>query len=79
MHISGHAEWDTDMQFKAQAPFAFGYADMSYAGLKLTGTSYDASVMGGSDSDEGIGIYPPRTVREVRVVRERLAFFGIEG
>lgn len=58
MRLSGHAEWGTSRQWNAQALFEFGYSDITYAGQRLQGTAYDASVMTGSDADIGIGIYP---------------------
>ncbi|KAK4544765.1 hypothetical protein LTR36_004014 [Oleoguttula mirabilis] len=54
MRLSGHAEWGTAGQWKAQALFEFGYS--TYAGTE--GTAYDLSVMQGSDGNIGIGGYP---------------------
>lgn len=54
MRLSGHAEWDTDAQWNAQALFEFGYS--AYMGQD--GTAYNLSVMEGSDGDIGIGAYP---------------------
>lgn len=58
MRLSGHAEWGTGGQWKAQALFEFGYAAMEYGGASLAGSAYDASVMKGSDADIGVAIYP---------------------
>lgn len=54
MRLSGHAEWGTDAQWRAQALFEFGHS--VYAGKE--GTAYNLSVMKGSDGDIGIGAYP---------------------
>ncbi|KAM0721224.1 hypothetical protein Q7P37_003512 [Cladosporium fusiforme] len=54
MRLSGHAEWGTAGQWKAQALFEFGYSQ--YAGQE--GSAYDLSVMQGSDGDIGVGVYP---------------------
>ncbi|KAK3626893.1 hypothetical protein LTR56_019519 [Elasticomyces elasticus] len=54
MHLSGHAEWGTDGQWRNQALFEFGYS--TYAGKE--GTAYDISIMQGSDPDIGMGAYP---------------------
>ncbi|KAK5113005.1 hypothetical protein LTR85_011027 [Meristemomyces frigidus] len=54
MRLSGHAEWGTAGQWKAQALFEFGYS--TYGSSE--GTAYDLSVMQGSDSNIGIGAYP---------------------
>ena len=54
MRLSGHAEWGTDRQWRAQALFEFGHSTHA----DVDGTAYDLSVMEGSDGDIGIGAYP---------------------
>jgi hypothetical protein len=54
MRLSGHAEWGTAGQWKAQAMFEFGHSE--YAGVQ--GTAYDLSVMTGSDANIGIRVFP---------------------
>lgn len=70
MRLSGHAEWGTAGQWKAQALFEFGYSKYG----STDGTAYDLSVMQGSDGDIGIGAYPIPNGRGSRFCPSKTCF-----
>lgn len=57
LRLSGHAEWGTGGQWKAQALAEFGYSQMG----DLDGTAYNLSLMEGCESDVGLAVYPQNT------------------